>query len=400
MTRISFLMPTFNRAHFISESVRSITSQMGDHDELIVIDDGSSDDTVAVLDALEDRFDYYRQENSGKSAALNYAMSLAQGDLIWVCDDDDVLCDGAVGKLTACLNQSGADFVFGRYTRFTDVNGTQADLGTGYWPDLSQGSFTRHILEDSFVMHNASLVRRSAYEQVGPFDETMLRSLDYDMFVRLAVQTRCAYADEVVFQQRKHSGARGPASVLHSADKSENVWKEFDRRIFQRLRAETDIAFFEKMYEANDRLIVRRAALLQRAAIMARHDLWADALTDLEEAAEAEDLPLSKIEIAICRRAVAGKHGFSGALEPTVFARIKALLTRGGTGGKIVQAVLDGLIWRLRDGNAEHRRDARAMIVRLYGFAGIPRLLWRRLSGQSNAVSEAPNVTEAGHVLP
>ena len=68
-------------------------------------------------------------------------------------------------------------------------------MGVGYWPDLSSGSLVRHILEDAFAMQNAALIRRSALFEVGSFSEGMQRSLDYDMFVRLACSFPAKYVD-------------------------------------------------------------------------------------------------------------------------------------------------------------------------------------------------------------
>ena len=394
MTRISFIMPTFNRGHFIAESIRSITSQMAADDELLVVDDGSTDDTPQVLQALGERFDHIRQENAGKSVALNRAMARTSGRYVWICDDDDILYPGVVERLFGRIERSDVGFVFGRYTRFREVDGQREEFGTGYWPDLSEGSLVRHILEDSFVMHNASLVRRSAYEQVGPFDETMLRSLDYEMFVRLARQVPCGYEDAMIFGQRKHEGARGPSKVLHAADKSDSVWKEFDRRIFVKLREDAGLSLFEAMFRADDPQALRRAALLQCACIMARHDLWDEALDDFEKAALASTRPLSPTERAICRRSVSGKHGFGGVLEPGRLARFKALYRSAGAGGEIARAMLDGLVWRLRAPEEEPRRQALALLTQVGGVLGLPRLLLRRALSPRSAPNGAPQVEE------
>ena len=395
MTRISFIMPTFNRAHFIEESIAAITSQMGSEDELIVVDDGSSDGTGDLLQNSVHEFQYIYQENSGKSVALNRAMAGASGAYIWICDDDDLLYPGAVATLVDCIESNGADFVFGRYTRFRERDGQREEFGTGYWPDLSSGSLTRHILEDSFVMHNASLVRHSAYDRVGGFDEKMLRSLDYDMFVRLAMRCSCAYADAIIFGQRKHEGARGPAKVLHAAGKSDHVWKEFDRRIFERLRDDTDLDYFAGMFKANDPELIRRAAFLQRAAIMARHDLWAYALDDLEAAAAVSAKALSDIERDICVRVVTGKHGFAGALDPDIRSRLRTLSL--GMGREIAQTVLSGLLWRFRAPEWAAMKDAAKLIFAVGGPSAFVSLLTDRVRNGGNA---RPTVLERATVPP
>ena len=387
-------MSTFNRADLVTESICSITSQMTTDDELLVVDDGSTDDTPQVLEALGERFDYLRQDNAGKSVALNRAMACTSGRYVWICDDDDILFPGAVERLFRRIERSNADLVFGRYTRFKEVCGQREEFGTGYWPDLSQGSLVRHILEDAFVMHNASLVRRSAYEKVGPFDETMLRSLDYEMFVRLAIQRRCEFENAIIFGQRKHGGPRGPNKVLHVPNQCNKVWKNFDRRIFVKLPEREGLALFQAMYRADDSQVARRAALLQRACVMARHDLWDKALDDLEEAARVSTRPLSLTERSICRRSVSGKHGFGGVLEQGPLARFKALYRSAGAGGDIARAVLDGLMWRLRAPEAEPRRQALHLLWQVDRLGGLSGLFLRRALSTQGDPPGAPQVEE------
>ena len=177
----------------------------------------------------------------------------------------------------------GAGFAFGRYTRFDDETGR--DIGVGYWPDLSCGSLVRHILEDAFVMQNAALIRRSALLAVGSFSECMQRSLDYDMFVRLACSFPATYVDMLVFDQRKHPGDRGPAAMLHRASASMEVWRAYDCSIFENLYRHAPLALFEAMFDTPSIELRTRAALLQRAVVMARHDCWELACEDFEAAA-------------------------------------------------------------------------------------------------------------------
>ncbi|MEL7198573.1 MAG: glycosyltransferase [Pseudomonadota bacterium] len=363
--RISFLMPTFNRADYIAEAIASITSQMDANDEIIVIDDGSTDGTRTLLESIGDTIALVRQENSGKSVALNLGMERAKGDYIWICDDDDVMCEGAVATLVDLITTTGVDFVFGRYSKFTHRGNVRIDLGMAHWPVLERGSPARHILEDAFVMHNAALVRRSLYDQVGPFDPSMLRAQDYDMFVRCAIRGKAAFTSQTLFMQRKHAGARGPSEMLHSAGQSNTVWQQYDARIFNRLYAEVPIAFFERMFAGDDPALVKRAALLQRATIMARHGLWMNALTDWQTASAKNSEPLTMLEKDICRRAMAGKHGFAGALDKAALDGLLDLSRSRGLGAYIVQELVEGLVWRLRDHDEGNRALAWSLASRL-----------------------------------
>lgn len=369
MTRISFIVPTFNRARYLGEALDSILSQMGSDDELLVIDDGSTDGTAEVAATRACRVRYIRQDNAGKAVALNRGMAETTGRYVWICDDDDVQRPGIVEPMVELLESSGAGFVFGRYSRFSeDGAGKRTDMGTGYWPDLNGGSLVRHILEDAFVMQNAALVRREAYAAVGPFAERMLRSLDYEMFVRLAVTVPAAYLDRLIFDQRKHDGVRGPASMLHAASASDNVWAEFDRRIFENLHRAVPLALFEGMFACDDQLRLCRAALLQRAAVMVRHGCWDEALVDLETATAEDARKLDAGEIAICRRALSGKHGFAGLAGSSHASRLR-VLSGSKVGREIVSQMFAGTLWRIRRGSPEERSMTVAAMRDVLGTA-------------------------------
>jgi hypothetical protein len=352
---------------------------MGKDDELLVIDDGSTDATPDMVASLKPGVRYVRQDNAGKSAALNRGLSMTTGEFVMICDDDDVLRPGSVAALMNRLAETQADFVFGRYSRFrTEPDGTRVDLGTGYWPDLSCGLLVRHILEDAFVMQNAAIVRRSAYDRVGPFDEEMLRSLDYDMFVRLALVTQPAYCDRYIFDQRKHQGMRGPAQALHAATKTDSVWREYDRRIFSKVNDQLCLSDYAAMYGADDPSRLERAAHLQRACVNARHDLWELAVSDLEAAADTMAAALDWGESEICGRILNGKHGLSGAVDAAVVASLRLLLRRSPAGRGIVRRMLDGALWRLRAGPENGSAEMRQLAESVVGVVGLGAALVRR----------------------
>jgi hypothetical protein len=209
------------------------------------------------------------------------------------------------------------------------------------------------------VMHNSALVQREAYARLGPFDPEMLRAQDYEMFARIALSCSIKYVDRIVFLQRRHPGDRGPAAIVHGAEKSNEVWERFDRRIFERLRDLVPLDFFVSMFDSPDAALSRRAGLLQRACILARHGLWADALGDCALAASAcEGHPLHPLEIASCRRMTAGKHGFAGLLSADNAAALRRLTRQSRVGRAIGGEISRGLFWRLWSDDADARKEA------------------------------------------
>ncbi|MEL6680547.1 MAG: glycosyltransferase [Pseudomonadota bacterium] len=348
--KISAIVPTYNRAAFVVEAVGSLMAQTRPVQEIVIWDDGSTDGTEAALRPLAEGsmgvVRYFRTENGGKSRALNAALHEVTGDYIWVFDDDDVALPHAAEALAGALDGSRAGLVGARHERFSDGPDGRLLDGTGYWPDLSSGSVLRHMLEDIFFFQPASLVRRDLFDRVGPFREDLPRSIDYEMFVRLAARAPVEMVDQVVFHQRKHDGARGPAAARHAAQSSEAVWLENDRRIFRDFRDVLPLSLYEAMFNGP---AAPRAALLQRGCVYARRADWDLALEDFRAALRLDVGPLTPTERSICLRAMAAKHGCDEALTAPVRGELMALKSAGPVGRQIVAGFGRGLLWRLRE---------------------------------------------------
>src|SRR5215470_19856657 len=118
--RFSVIIPTFKRAQLLSDAIRAVLAQTYTNREILVIDDGSPDDTRNVASTFGEAVRYLRQENKGKSAALNLGISASTGDAIIVLDDDDLFPPWTVAKHAEALERNaGADFSFGRFVRFS-----------------------------------------------------------------------------------------------------------------------------------------------------------------------------------------------------------------------------------------------------------------------------------------
>ena len=376
MTSIAFIMPSYNRSEYIAESIATVITQMRPQDTLIIVDDGSTDDTEQVVQDLGLNLTFLRQDNAGKSVAINLALAATESDYVWICDDDDLLRPNIVGRFVEKMEAEDVDVVFGCYTRFRVEDGVRVEMGTGYWPDLSSGTINRHVLEDAFIMHNATLARRDVYEAVGNFNPEMLRSQDYDMFVKLALRSRFAYIDEVVFDQRKHEGNRGPKNIQHSANHSHAVWKKFDKMIFDDFRDDVPLAYFESFFDSHLERAKTRSALLQRACMFGRHGLWDKAIDDCVSAVELGLEPrLSALEADICRRMMSGKHGFAGVLVPEIMSRVRALGRRSKFGQSLILEMANGVMWRLRADDKIAKDDAIRFLEQVGSFG-----LWLRLA--------------------
>ena len=113
---VSVVVPTYNRAALLGECLDSLLNQDRRPEEILVVDDGSSDGTPDVVRSKDGPVRYLRQENAGKAAALNRALAAVSGEAVWIVDDDDLAPPDALVRLTAAIETGpGTDLVYGGF---------------------------------------------------------------------------------------------------------------------------------------------------------------------------------------------------------------------------------------------------------------------------------------------
>lgn len=205
---VSVIIPLFNRAKYIQETINSALSQEYDNLEVIIVDDGSTDggDKLAETFISEGRVQLFRHAggaNRGQSVSLNLALSKARGEYIAVLDSDDIFLPNKLKDQVTFLQQNpDIGLVYGMGYG-VDANGKQV------YNILSE----RHIepndpnqilLDCYFHLPVGSLVRKSVYDQVGGFDERLRAGQDHDMQVRMAEVTRFGFLPLRVYCYRRH----------------------------------------------------------------------------------------------------------------------------------------------------------------------------------------------------
>ncbi|KCZ83917.1 glycosyltransferase [Hyphomonas jannaschiana] len=348
---VTVLIPTFNRAHLLVETLDSILAQTRRPDEIIVINDGSTDDTLARLEPYRDDIKILNQDNAGKSAALNKALSVAKGDLIWVFDDDDIAEPDALETLLGLLKANpDADFAYGRHDRFeVRPDGRVKWRDTGYWRESPPEDFLFESLLDMFAHQPAMLVRKSLYLKAGAFDESLVRSQDYDMLLRLARHGRPVPTEQVLFHQRQHDLPRGTAAKVVEAAERDAVWQRYDRRIFGITYQALPLG---KYLPADCSLTepgMTRRALIRRGIVMARKNFWKKAGEDFSRAARISDRPLTREETADLRKTFMMKYGCDECLmDADVQALFFEIKHASPVGAQMARAAARAMVWRVR----------------------------------------------------
>ena len=222
--KVSVVIPTYNMARFLPEAIESVLGQPFQDFEVIVVDDGSTDNTQAVVARFGSRIRYVRQQNAGPSAASNHGDEVAEGEYLLNLDADDVVMEGALEKAISVMDSApDAGFCYGQ-VRYMDEEGRELELARE-WPDRSGLMTARQVILEllnfRYILPSAVLFRRTCFREVGRYDGTLGYGEDSELFARMARRYPVAYIAEPLAWRRKHKG--GITAIL-DLDRQELAW--------------------------------------------------------------------------------------------------------------------------------------------------------------------------------
>ena len=184
--RVSVVIATYNRSQLLVEAIDSVLNQTFHDFEIIVVDDGSTDDTAQRIASLTGPIRYFRLDHSGRPAVVrNHAISAAEGDVIAFLDDDDLWYSDKLHRQMELLDEF--EIVGFVYTdiRFIDPHGSISE--PILLPRQKEANLVfDHLLSDCFIYPSTVAVRRHFLDTVGAFDERLAVVEDYDLWLRLA----------------------------------------------------------------------------------------------------------------------------------------------------------------------------------------------------------------------
>ena len=189
---VTVVIPSYNRAQYIAETIESVLGQTYTNIEIIVIDDGSTDNTREIVERYAPRVQYVWQENAERGASRNHGLRLAKGAFIAFLDSDDLWLREKVENDLELLRQNPAAGVV-----FTDA--VQIDAVGNETKKLSaegfSGTVTERLLENNFVLMGAHLARTDLIRKIGGFREEreLAGSEDWELWVRLSTETEFGY---------------------------------------------------------------------------------------------------------------------------------------------------------------------------------------------------------------
>lgn len=374
---VSMVMATHNRAHYLAEALDSILNQTRPPEELIIVDDGSTDNTEEVVKHYGEKIRYFKRvENVGKSVALNFGIPMASGSHIWICDDDDVALPDALESHVEFLTaHPETDFSYSSDYRYS---GNGDIWQRKDWvakipplPDWPPELFLLATLQEMNTPLQCMLIPKRCLLEVGLFDPALPRSMDLDLLVRLAERFKARNINKPTLVVRDHSGPRGSNNRWRTSSQRRRMHLDYQQKVYCKLRGQLPLGAYLPREPGSDYLPLSRSegakALVHRGCMLLAHGLSCEALPDLAEG-------LGQLEPnSDDFKAIADLLSKTMAVDPYRFRHRVRLIAnlnrtfREAGRGELLTFLSRGTYWSLRRGIRQHRwgeaATAAAMLV-------------------------------------
>jgi len=214
MPKVSVIVPTYNRGYIVRQAINSILAQTLTDIEVLVVDDGSTDDTKQVVELIKDaRIKYFYKENGGVSSARNFGLSKVRGEYVAFLDSDDIWPKEFLRATTETLDKN-PDFGLA-YTATT----LRLPDGREEADDISRclsGRITAHLFKHSTIWPSAVVIRRSELQDFW-FDEALKVCEDSDAFLRLSARTKFMFVPDIIVKRKWSQDSHSVAAYLESS---------------------------------------------------------------------------------------------------------------------------------------------------------------------------------------
>ncbi len=223
---ISLIIPTYNSSQFIKETISSAQLQTCNDIEIVIVDDGSIDNTAEIVSNMNGPVKIIRQQNKGRGAARNNGISQAKGEYIAFLDHDDLLFPESIADRVAFLeSKPNVGWVFTDAIEFDATGDLRLYLDQFPWLDLSQDNFCQ-LLRGCFPLTSSVMIRSDLIRQVGGFNTAIDYGDDIELFLRLFLVSKVGMIRKPLTRRRIHA-AQGVSNTFDRWDSRVKIYSNF-----------------------------------------------------------------------------------------------------------------------------------------------------------------------------
>lgn len=203
---VSVIIPAYNAVQWIQETIDSVLNQTYPTIEVIVVDDGSTDDTADLVAAYSPHVTYVYKENGKRASACNRGIPASHGRYLAFVDADDLWTRDKISlQMALFIEHSDLVWVYCDAMKFDDSGKMLYKVSQAVHHD--SGNILKPLLLHNFIPCPTPVIRRDVFDRVGLFNETILRSEDWDMWLRIAAHFPVGYVAQPLAKHRVHQSS-------------------------------------------------------------------------------------------------------------------------------------------------------------------------------------------------
>lgn len=227
--KVSVIVTCYNYAKYLEGCLMSILNQTYQDFELILVNDGSTDDTDEIVSGFldNDKIVYINQSNTGQAIATNNGITRASGELIAFLDADDLWEPTKLEKQVSLFTNDQIGVVYSRI-KFMNEAGQLLDTeSTGKYYSPRSGYVTDYLLFENFVPYSSAVVRKECFDKLGMFNPEYKNGLDWDLWLRISIEYEFAFVDEHLLLYRRGHPGQLTSDVERSVRCSDLIFDRF-----------------------------------------------------------------------------------------------------------------------------------------------------------------------------
>lgn len=262
--KVSVVIPAYNSSAMVKEAIASVLAQTYDDFEIIVVDDGSTDDTESVVRSFGDRVLYLKQENQGAGAARNSGIHASGGEYVAFLDSDDLWSPEKLSEQIPVLERdSELGLVYSDWA-VVSQDGPVEDSYLRKLPAASGYVFDQ-LVQCGFILTSGVLLRRACLNDVGGFDNSLSIAQDYDLWLRICYRWKVALVNRPLVTKRSWDGSlssnlpKTAAERIALFEKALGSFKDMSRHSRRAVRHQLALNYWDVGYDYFEKLVFKEA---------------------------------------------------------------------------------------------------------------------------------------------
>jgi len=234
--KISVITPSWNQGGFIGQTIQSILEQGIEDLEYIVVDGGSKDQTLEILESYGERIKWVSEADRGFADAINKGIGMASGEIIGWLNSDDLYLPGALNRVLDYFTaHPGCRWLYGRCI-IIDRNGKERWRWITRYKNLSLKRFTHNkLLRENFISQPAVFFRKDLFQEAGPLDLSLKYAIDYDLWLRFSRIAPAHVIDHDLAAFRRHGASKSETGYAKQFREQYEVAGRYGLSLFNRI---------------------------------------------------------------------------------------------------------------------------------------------------------------------